>query len=209
MPRLSPVRAGARPLHLMNKFQHIAFTPDVLAAQRTAYGRTYPVTADPGTATLGPEEIAFVEARDSFYMASVSADGWPYVQHRGGPAGFLVALDPRTLAFADLRGNRQLITVGNLAGDDRVALILVDYPNRARLKIFARAEVVSANSVAELLARLAPRGETGSVERLIQLHVVGYDWNCPQHITQRFTQAEVDAYVSGLRLRNRPATPST
>jgi predicted pyridoxine 5'-phosphate oxidase superfamily flavin-nucleotide-binding protein len=182
----------------MNKFQHVAFTPRVLDAQRSAYGRTYAVEPDPGRDPLGPDEVAFIEARDSFYMATVSESGWPYVQHRGGPPGFLTALDARTLAFADLRGNRQLVTVGNLATNDRVALILVDYPNRARLKLLAHAELVAAASDPTLAARLAPGGETRSVERLVRLHVVGFDWNCPQNITPRYTAAEVEAYVASL-----------
>lgn len=185
----------------MNKFQHVAFTPRVLAAQRSAYGRTYALANDPGRDALGPDEIAFVEARDSFYLATVSESGWPYVQHRGGPPGFLRALDPHTLAFADLRGNRQLVTVGNLATNARVALILVDYPNRARLKILAHAEVLAPGTEPELAARLAPGGRTQQVERLLRLHVVGFDWNCPQNITPRYTQAEVEAHVASLRER--------
>lgn len=180
----------------MNKFQHLAFTPQVLAAQRSAYGRTYPLSDDPGRDPLGTDEVAFIEARDSFYMASVGENGWPYVQHRGGPAGFLAVLDAHTLAFADLRGNRQLVTVGNLATNDRVSLILVDYPNRARLKLFAHAEPLEAGSAPELAARLTPEGSSKSVERLMRLHVVGFDWNCPQHITPRYTQAEVEAYIA-------------
>lgn len=180
----------------MNKFQQVAFTPRVLDAQKSAYGRTYAVEPDPGRDPLGPEEIAFLEARDSFYMATTSESGWPYVQHRGGPPGFLAALDARTLAFADLRGNRQLVSVGNLATNDRVALILMDYPNRARLKLLAHAEIVSAVDDPALTTRLAPEGKAKHVERLLRLHVVGYDWNCPQNITPRYTQAEVEAYVA-------------
>lgn len=185
----------------MNKFQHVTFTPRVLDAQRTAYGRTYAATPDPGRDALGPDEVRFIEARDSFYLASVGESGWPYVQHRGGPPGFLRALDAHTLGFADLRGNRQLVTVGNLATDDRVALILVDYPNRARLKLLAHAEVVAPDADPELARRLAPGDESRHVERLVRLHVVGFDWNCPKGITPRYTQAEVDAYVAQLGAR--------
>ena len=187
----------------MNKFQYLAFTPAVLAAQQVAYGRSYPLGTDPGRDPLGPDEIAFIEGRDSFYMASVGESGWPYVQHRGGPTGFLAALDPHTLAFADLRGNRQLVSVGNMAVDDRVALILVDYPNRARLKIFAHAQALPVSDAEDLVKRLASHAPTGKVERVVHLHVVGYDWNCPQHITPRYTQAEVDAYVASLGLGGR------
>jgi len=182
----------------MNKFQHVAFTPRVLDAQKSAYGRTYAVEPDPGRDPLGPDEVAFIEARDSFYMATTSESGWPYVQHRGGPPGFLTALDAHTLAFADLRGNRQLVSVGNLATNDRVALILMDYPNRARLKLLAHAELVAADADPALTARLAPEGKMKTVERLVRLHVVGFDWNCAQNITPRFTQAEVEAYVASL-----------
>jgi hypothetical protein len=182
----------------MNKFQHLAFTPHVLDAQRSAYGRTHAVEPDPGRDPLGPDELAFIQARDSFYMATVSESGWPYVQHRGGPPGFLCALDAHTLAFADLRGNRQLVTVGNLATSERVALILMDYPNRARLKLLAQAELVPAEADPALTARLAPGGKAKSVERLVRLHVVGFDWNCSRNITPRYTQAEVAAYVASL-----------
>ena len=180
----------------MSKFQQVAFTPRVLAAQQAAYGRTYAVDPEAGRDPLGPDEVAFVEARDSFYLASVTESGWPYVQHRGGPPGFLRALDAHTLAFADLRGNRQLVTVGNLATNDRVALILVDYPARRRLKILAHAEVLTREQAPELLELLAAPAQRRHVERLLRLHVVGFDWNCPQHITPRYTQAEVEAYVS-------------
>jgi len=180
----------------MNKFQHVAFTPRVLDAQQSAYGRTYAVGPDPGRDPLGPDEVAFIELRDSFYMATVSESGWPYVQHRGGPPGFLAALDAHTLAFADLRGNRQLVSVGNLRTHDRVALILVDYPNRARLKLLAHAEVVATGAEPALDARLAPADPSKHVERLVRLHVVGFDWNCPQNITPRFTLEEVEAYIA-------------
>jgi predicted pyridoxine 5'-phosphate oxidase superfamily flavin-nucleotide-binding protein len=182
----------------MNKFQHVAFTPRVLEAQHSAYGRTYAVTLDPGRDPLGPDEVAFVEARDSFYMATISESGWPYVQHRGGPPGLLAALDAHTIAFADLRGNRQLVSAGNLTTNDRLALILVDYPNRARLKLFAHAELVRTEADPALTARLAPQGKAKHVERLVRLHVVGFDWNCPQNITPRYTQTEVEVYVASL-----------
>jgi len=187
----------------MNRFQQIAFTPQVLAAQRSAYGRAQePGVDDGGRDPLGPDERAFVEARDSFYLATVSASGWPHVQHRGGPPGFLCALDEHRLAFADLKGNRQLVTVGNLATDDRVALILVDYPARQRLKLLAHAEILAPGAQPELLTRLVPPGRVRLVERLVVLHVVGFDWNCPQNITPRYTQAEVEAHVAALLQRH-------
>jgi predicted pyridoxine 5'-phosphate oxidase superfamily flavin-nucleotide-binding protein len=183
------------------RFADIAFTPAVQALQdrngsRRQYARMQARSS--GTDQLGTDELEFLSRADSFYLATVSETGWPYVQHRGGPPGFLTALDARTLVFADLRGNRQLVTVGNLATNARVALILVDYPNRARLKLLAHAELVAAASDPTLAARLAPGGETRSVERLVRLHVVGFDWNCPQNITPRYTAAEVEAYVASL-----------
>ncbi|MCW6513213.1 pyridoxamine 5'-phosphate oxidase family protein [Lichenifustis flavocetrariae] len=146
-------------------------------------------------------EADFVRARDSFYMATVSETGWPYVQHRGGPIGFLKVLDEKTLGFADFRGNRQYISLGNVASDDRVALILMDYPNRARLKILAHMSVRDLASEPELAERLSSPGYKGRPERAFILKLETFDWNCPQHITPRFTAAEVAAGTSLLRER--------
>jgi len=136
-------------------------------------------------------EAAFIAGRDSFYMATVSQSGWPYVQHRGGPRGFVQVLDDRTLAFPDFRGNRQYISVGNLAADDRVAMIMVDYPNQARLKLLGHMQVVGLDEDPELAARLALDGYKARPERAIRLKLHAFDWNCPQHITPRFTQEEI------------------
>ena len=138
--------------------------------------------------SLGEDEIAFLAERDSFYMASIGESGWPYIQHRGGRKGFVRVLDEHTLAFADLRGNRQYISVGNVAGDDRVALIFVDYPNRARMKVLAHAKTVTRSEDPETFARVA--GDARA-ERVFVLRVVGFDWNCPKQITPRFTEDEV------------------
>jgi predicted pyridoxine 5'-phosphate oxidase superfamily flavin-nucleotide-binding protein len=154
-------------------------TPAVLAEQRRAYGRSQPVPAADGPDALGPKEAAFIAARDSFYIASLTEDGAPYIQHRGGPVGFLRLLDAHTLAFADFGGNRQLLTVGHLAKDPRVALFLMDYPARRRLKIDG-----------EALSLPAPGTEADQVERVIRIQVRAYDWNCPQHITPRYSEAE-------------------
>jgi predicted pyridoxine 5'-phosphate oxidase superfamily flavin-nucleotide-binding protein len=175
----------------MGRFSRIAFTPAVKAAQermgsRTTYARLERDAGDPDP--FGDDEIAFLAERDSFYMASIGESGWPYIQHRGGPKGFVRVLDPHTLAFADLRGNRQYISVGNIGGDDRVALIFVDYPNRARLKILARAKIVARSEDPETFERIAGGAPA---ERVFLLHVEGFDWNCPQHITPRFTEVEV------------------
>ena len=146
-------------------------------------------------------EAAFIAARDSFYMASVSESGWPYIQHRGGPAGFLKLLDDKTLGFADFRGNRQYISLGNIAADDRVALILVDYPRRARLKILAHMSAHDLKSEPELAEQLVVPGYKARPERAFILRLEAFDWNCPQHITPRFTQGEVEAAVLPLQQR--------
>lgn len=146
-------------------------------------------------------EIEFIAHRDSFYMATVAENGWPYVQHRGGPAGFLRVLDDKTLAFADFRGNRQYITVGNLGADDRVSLILVDYPGRQRLKILAYVELKDLKDDPDLAARLAMPGYKAKVERAMVLHLQTFDWNCPQHITPRFTEAEIAEAVEPMHAR--------
>lgn len=148
-----------------------------------------------------PAEAAFIAERDSFYLASVSENGWPYVQHRGGPPGFLKLLDDRTLGFADFRGNRQYISLGNVAADDRVCLFLMDYPNRARLKILAHMHAVDLGEAPELAERLALPDYRGKPERAMVLRLEAFDWNCAQHITPRFTMDETLAAVAPLRMR--------
>jgi len=185
------------------KFLDIAATPSVRAAQ-AANGSRDMWENFKGHRTFDrftENEAAFIAARDSFYMATVSETGWPYVQHRGGPRGFLKVLDDKTLGFADFRGNLQYISVGNLAADDRAALILVDYPNRARLKILAHVEVRSIAADSELAARLSLPGYKGKPERAFLLHLETFDWNCQQHITPRFTIDEIEAAVAPLRAR--------
>ncbi|UDL93094.1 pyridoxamine 5'-phosphate oxidase family protein [Lichenihabitans sp. PAMC28606] len=146
-------------------------------------------------------EAAFIEARDSFYLATVSESGWPYLQHRGGPVGFLKVLDETTLGFADFRGNRQYISLGNLASDDRTALFLIDYPNRKRLKILAHMSVRDLATEPDLAERLSLPGYKARPERALILKLEAFDWNCPQHITPRFSAAEVAALTSALRER--------
>jgi uncharacterized protein len=131
----------------------------------------------------------------------VGESGWPYIQHRGGPAGFLKVLDERTIGFADFRGNRQYVSLGNLAGNDRVALFLMDYPRRARLKLLGRARAVGRDEEAELVERLAVPDYKASVERGIVISVEAFDWNCSQHIVQRFTVDDVSAAVAPLHKR--------
>jgi predicted pyridoxine 5'-phosphate oxidase superfamily flavin-nucleotide-binding protein len=146
-------------------------------------------------------EAGFIAARDHFFMATVSETGWPYVQHRGGPAGFLRVLDDKTLGFADFRGNRQFLSVGNLAADNRASLILIDYARRARLKILARVETKPLAQAPELAEKLALPGYKAKAERAMLLHLEAFDWNCPQHITPRFTEAEIGEAVAPLRAR--------
>ncbi|GGF68820.1 phosphatase [Azorhizobium oxalatiphilum] len=146
-------------------------------------------------------EAAFIADRDSFYMASVSETGWPYVQHRGGPRGFLKVVDERTLAFPDYRGNRQYISTGNVMADGRVSLFLMDYVHRARLKIYAHAEILTPEADPALTEQLETPGYRGKVERIYRLRLDAFDWNCPQHITPRFTEAQVAEAVAPLRQR--------
>ena len=182
-------------------FLDIADTPSVKAAQ-ASMGSDRIWTDFKGNREFDrftENEQAFIAARDSFYMASVSETGWPYVQHRGGPTGFLKVIDAKTLAFPDYRGNRQYISLGNLSADARVALILMDYAGRRRLKIYARVEVVAIDADPTLAARLAIADYRGVPERILKLHLEAFDWNCPQHITPRFTEAEIAVAVAPMR----------
>jgi uncharacterized protein len=184
-------------------FLDIAATPSVKAAQAANGAAAFwsNFHGDRSSDRFTEAETAFIESRDSFYMATVSETEWPYVQHRGGPPGFLHVLDDKTLAFADFRGNRQYISVGNQASNDRVALILMDYPGRQRLKIFAHAETRDITSDNALAARLAMPGYRAKVERAILLHLEAFDWNCPQHITPRFSEAELVEVLAPVRAR--------
>jgi len=185
------------------KFLDIASTPSVRAAQAANGSREMweKFTGHRGFDRFTDDEAAFIAARDSFYMATVSETGWPYVQLRGGPPGFLKVLDDKTLGFADFRGNLQYISVGNVAANDRVALILVDYPNRARLKILAHVEMRNIAADSELAGRLAVPGYKAKLERACLLTLETFDWNCPQHITPRYTIDEVQAAVAPLQAR--------
>ena len=144
---------------------------------------------------------AFIAERDNLYIATVSESGWPYVQHRGGPPGFIRILDEKTLAIPDFRGNRQYISTGNLATNDRAGLILMDYPNRRRLKIYAHIEAKDLTPDSELAAQLILPGYRAKVERGLIMHLVAFDWNCPQHITPRFSEAELAPALAPLRAR--------
>ncbi|MEL6768034.1 MAG: pyridoxamine 5'-phosphate oxidase family protein [Pseudomonadota bacterium] len=178
---------------MAHAYAQIAFTPTVRAEQERLGSRAMYARADGGDPfndVLGEAEAAFIGTRDSFYLGSVSETGWPYIQHRGGPEGFLKVLGPRQLGFADFRGNRQYVTLGNLKGDDRVSLFLMDYARRGRLKIFGHARATEDPAVLE---QLALPGYRAKVERGMLIDVEGFDWNCPQHITERFTLAEFEA----------------
>jgi len=177
-------------------FSDLAFTDDVRAEQsrmgsRSAYARLD--EAKDSRSSLTAREAEYIEARDGFYQASVSQTGWPYVQFRGGQPGFMKVLDEHTIAYADLRGNRQYVSVGNFKGNDRVALILMDYAHQRRLKIMGRVKLVAARDDAALMARLAQPGLATPIERAVVIDVQAFDWNCPQHITPRYTEAEIRA----------------
>jgi predicted pyridoxine 5'-phosphate oxidase superfamily flavin-nucleotide-binding protein len=155
--------------------------------------------AVPGPDALTEQERDYLADRDSFYLATVSETGWPYVQFRGGPVGFLRAIDDHTIGWADFRGNLQYISTGNLAGQDRVALIAVDYANRRRLKIFGHARVITAAEDPGLLEELADPGYDATPERAVLVTVEAFDWNCPQHITPRLTADELEPHLAPLR----------
>lgn len=180
---------------MAKNFADIAFTDSVKAQQEQYGSRQQYAQMDRlarGT-TLTIAETEFIAARDGFYLATIGETGFPYVQFRGGPPGFLRVIDAKTLGYADFRGNRQYITVGNLDQNNRAALILMDYANRSRLKIYARIEVINAKDRPELMERLLVQGYDAKIERAMLLHVEAFDWNCPQHITPRFTMEEIQA----------------
>jgi hypothetical protein len=190
---------------MAHTFGSLVFTPVVQALQER-YGsrRQYAKLEKTATADrLGPDETEFIQERDSFYMATVGSNGWPYIQHRGGPKGFLKVIDERTVAFADFLGNKQFISVGNLTTDNRVALILVDYPRQARLKILGRAELVEGEARREWIARVRDPAYKAVVERALVIRIEAFDWNCPQHITPRFTAEEIREALAPVEARMR------
>jgi predicted pyridoxine 5'-phosphate oxidase superfamily flavin-nucleotide-binding protein len=170
-----------------------AVTAEVRAAQQRYGGRAraVPSAVDEPRDALSSQERAFLAGRDGFYVATVSSTGWPYVQFRGGPVGFVRTPDEHTLTWPDFRGNRQLITTGNTAGDDRVALFFMDYPSRSRLKVYGRAEIIDARGVTDPALELLRDVYGAVVERLVTVTVVAFDWNCPQHITPRYSAEEL------------------
>ena len=189
---------------MAHQFAKIAFTDSVREQQSLNKSREMYAGMDDGedyNFLLGEREKQFIQARDSFYMASVSETGWPYVQHRGGPSGFMRVLDDRTLGFADFSGNRQYVSVGNLVKDDRVSLFFMDYPSRTRLKLLGRVRLIDRND-SEVLPRLELDDYRARVERGVIIEVEAFDWNCPQHITPRFTEAEIETRLQQLKNEN-------
>ncbi|MEL7470510.1 MAG: pyridoxamine 5'-phosphate oxidase family protein [Pseudomonadota bacterium] len=188
---------------MARKFLELTFTPSVQQHQeRLGSAKAYAKLLSPEAETadrIGPAEAEFIEGRDGFYQASVSETGWPYVQFKGGPAGFVKVLDEKTIAYADFRGNRQYISLGNLTEDDRVAIIMIDYPNRRRIKILGRAKLVDIADDPDLAERLTPEGYRARPERAVIITVEAFDWNCPQHIPQRLTVEEFEDQLAPIR----------
>ena len=153
----------------------------------------------PGPDPLTDAEKEYLRERDSLYLASVGKTGWPYVQFRGGPKGFVRVLDDHSIGWADFRGNLQYISTGNVTGDDRVAIIAVDYAHQRRLKLFGHARIVTADEDSELLNSLADNAYEAVVERAVVVAVEAYDWNCQQHITPRFTVEELQPVLASMR----------
>ncbi len=184
-------------------FADIAFTPQVRTVQEEQgsadANANFLLPHVQDGARMGAAETDFITARDGFYQATVSETGWPYVQFRGGDAGFIRIIDETTIAYADFRGNRQYISAGNLRGDDRISLILMDYPNRRRLKIWGRARLIETANDPVLVASLHDGSDRGLPERAVVITIDAFDWNCPQHIPRRFTLKEMEQRLAPLR----------
>ncbi len=179
---------------MAHNFGSLVFTPLVKALQEKYGSRRQYARMEAGGLSpdrLGPDESAFIAERDSFYIATVGATGWPYVQHRGGHKGFLKVIDDHTIAFADFRGNKQYVSTGNIGSDDRVALIMVDYPGQTRLKILGRAGIFEGARAQDWLGRLRDTTDKSVIERAYVIRFEAFDWNCPQHITPRFTEEQI------------------
>ncbi len=181
---------------MTHRFADITFTDSVKAAQEHNSSRAHNERLQSNFGPndqLGPRETDFIAQRDTFYLATVSETDWPYVQHRGGPPGFLRVMGPNQMAYADFRGNTQLVSVGNVSKNDRCSIILMDYPKRRRLKILGHMRVEDADSVdARTLAAVELPGYKARVERIVFIDIVAFDWNCPQHITRRYTESEFE-----------------
>ena len=186
---------------MATKYLDLMFTDAVRRAQAQYYGQAGRIAGAPDRDPLGQAEAEFIAARDSFYVGSISESGWPYVQHRGGPAGFLRVINETTLVFADYKGNRQLLSTGNVSVNDRMALFLMDYKNRERLKILGHARIEDARMHPELTEQVTDVDMRSSVERLVFIDVVSFDWNCPKYITPRYSADEVEELAGPLRSR--------
>jgi predicted pyridoxine 5'-phosphate oxidase superfamily flavin-nucleotide-binding protein len=186
---------------MATKYLDLMFTDAVCRAQTQYYGQADKIAGAPDRDPLGQAEAEFIATRDSFYLGSISESGWPYVQHRGGPAGFLRLINETTLVFADYKGNRQLLSTGNVSVNDRVALFLMDYKNRERLKILGHARIEDALAHPELTEHVTDLKIRASVERLVFIDVVSFDWNCPKYITTRYSAEEVEELAGPLRRR--------
>ncbi len=186
---------------MATKYLDLTFTDAVCRAQEQYYGRAGTIIGASERDPLGQAEAEFIAARDSFYLGSVSESGWPYIQHRGGLPGFLRVINETALAFADYKGNRQLLTTGNVSVNDRVALFLMDYKNRARLKVLGHARVEDARDHPGLIEQITDPKMQSSVERLVFIDVVSFDWNCPKYITPRYSEEEIEEYVGLLKSR--------
>jgi uncharacterized protein len=184
------------------RYRELLFSPAVRAAQAAQHSTGYPEESPTqGPDRLTEREAAFITARDSFYMATNGADGWPYLQHRGGPAGFVHVLDNRTLAFAEFRGNRQYISLGNLSVDLKASLFFMDYVNRARLKLIGRVRAAPLADAPQVPAALDDPKLHARAERLLIIEVEAYDWNCPQYIEPRYTSADIAPAITRLQTR--------
>ncbi|QNA45868.1 pyridoxamine 5'-phosphate oxidase family protein [Lacibacter sediminis] len=182
---------------MAKNYGELAFSPEVKELQeklgsRTNYARMERDTYVDG---LTENEIDFIAERDSFYMATIGTNNYPYIQHRGGPKGFLKVLDSKRIGFIDFRGNMQYISIGNIATNHNVALIMVDYPTRARLKIYAKATIIELKDDRELYKLLDLDEYKFRPERMMVFEVEAYDWNCPQHITARYTLEDIDEFL--------------
>jgi uncharacterized protein len=187
-------------------FGSLVFTPVIQALQerygsRRQYARreASPISQE----DLGPSESQFLAECDSFYMASVGSTGWPYVQHRGGQKGFLKVIDEHTVAFADFRGNKQYVSTGNLMTDDRIAILLVDYPRQARLKILGHVKILEGAEGKDWIEKVRDPGYDAVIERVFVIHVDAFDWNCTQHITPRFTEEQIRESLAPIEKRMR------
>lgn len=193
---------------MRQRFFDIAFTPAVQAEQlrqgsREAYAAAAANLKDQDAADSGLDEreVEFLAERNSFYLASVSETGWPYVQHRGGPVGFVRRLNDRTIGWAEFAGNRQYVSVGNSASNDRVAMIFMDYPNRRRLKVLGHLRSYDAGERPDLVRQLSVAGDKARVERVVTIAIDAFDWNCPQHITPRYALAEIEPILAPLHAK--------